>query len=186
MLPIWKYIWVPNWRKVIQQFLPPWQHIILQRLQPVGESKKQEWALLAVVVRTVEKAGIFFPDPTLTSIALVTEFALTCLCNCPMQVTRINWVLLRQSSFTLYTGCFWRPPRTATMSDLGVQTEAPAGVEAAVLSSTRLKTRVLQGSLAKAALMTKKRTTEERSSRTPWLPWSSLCFCLLPWYTGSR
>lgn len=152
----------------------------------VGESKKQERALLAVVVRSVEKAGIFFPDPTLTSIALVTEFALTCLCNCPLQATRINWVLLRQSSFTLYTGCFWRPPRTATMSDLGVQTEAPAGVEAAVLSSTRLKTRVLQGSLAKAALMTKKRTTEERSSRTPWLPWSSSCFCLLPWYTGSR
>lgn len=125
------------------------------------------------------KVELFFPDHKLTSISLVTEFALTWPCGCLVQATRINWVSLRQSSFTPCTGCSWRPPRTATASGLGAQTEDPAGVAVAVPSSIRLKTRVLQGHLAKAAPMMKKRTTEGRYSRTPWLLWSSLSFCLL-------
>lgn len=146
----------------------------------------QRNASVSQEIEPQSKAGMFFPDPRLTSTVLLTEFVLTCLCGCPMQATRINWVLLRRSSFTPCTGCSWRPPRTAIASDLEAQTEAPAGVAAVVLSSTRLKTRVLQGSLARAAPMMKKRTTGGRSSRTPWLPWSSLCFSSLLWSTGSR
>lgn len=151
----------------------------------LGESPKMNEPFQAVVVRGTEmlvspraKPGCF-PDPKLTSIVLVTEFALTWLCGYPMQATRINWVLLRQNFFTPSIGCSWRPPRTATVSGLGAQTEDPAGVAVVVLLSTRLKTRVLQGCLAKAAPTMTKRTTEGRYSITPWLLWSSLCFCLL-------
>lgn len=131
-----------------------------------------------VLVSPRAKAGCL-SDPKSTFVILVTEFALTGLCGYPIQATRINWVLLRQNSFTPSIGCSWRPPRTATVSGLGAQTEDPAGVAAAPHLSTRLKTRVLQGCLAKAAPTMTKRTIEGRYSITPWLLWSFLCFCLL-------
>lgn len=149
------------------------------RMCPSSSGCKGYKEMLVPPRKSNHRARMFFLDPKLTSIVLATEFALPWLCGYPMQATRINWVLLRQSSSTLCTGCSWRPPRTATVSGLGAQTEDPAGVAVAVLLSIRLKTRVLQGRLAKEAPTTMKRITEGRYSRTPWLLWSSSCFCLL-------
>lgn len=104
-------------------------------------------------------------------------------CDAFFQDIRISLEQLKQSFFTLFTGCCWRPLRTAAMTDLE-ETEAPVGEGAVAPLSIRLKTRDHQDIPGPVPRMTRRKITEGSSSRTPWPQWSSLCFFLLPLSTG--
>lgn len=101
------------------------------------------------------------------------------------QDTRINSVWLKQNSFTLYTGCFWKRHKSVTRS-LAWDTAGPAAAAAAVVpTSSPWGTRVSQTAMA-AAPLKRMSMPEPNSTTKTWPPWSSLCFSLLPSLTGSR